>query len=110
MPRNDLRHGGSSVSRARDGGAVRGRQANPGRDARSIQRGSTRPPDVGERSAPGRSGRYSGPVRSSVTHVPPSRIGGGPPRGQSGGGPPRGFSDGGSRGFGGGFRGSAGGR
>jgi len=93
MPRKDLRPGGSSGSRARDGGAARGRQANHGGVARTTQRGSTRPPALGERSAPGRSGRYSGP-----------------PRGYVGGGFRGGVVDGGSRGFGGGFRGSGGGR
>ncbi len=110
MPRNDLRHGGSSVSRARDGGAVRGRQTNPGTGARSIQRGSTRSPAFGERSAPGRSVRYSGPMGSSGARVPQSRPGGGPSRGFIGGGFRGGGADGGSRGFGGGVRGSAGGR
>ena len=39
-PRKDLRPGGSSVSRARDGGAVRGRQANDGTVPRTMRGGA----------------------------------------------------------------------
>ena len=118
-PRKDLRPGGSSVSRTRDGGAVRGRQANDGTAPRTLRSGSTRAPAIGGGSATVRSGRYNGPARTSVSRVPPSRpggssprgfVGGGSPRGPVGGGSPRSFSGGGSRGFGGEFRGSAGGR
>jgi len=119
LPRKDLRTGGSSVSRARDGGAVRGRQANDGAVARPVRRGSTRAPALGGGSATVHSGRSNGPVRNSVARVPPSRPGGGSPRGVVGGGShrsfvsggsPRGVVGGGSRGSGGGFRDSAGGR
>ena len=105
--RNGLRPGGSSVSRTRDGGAVRGRQANYGTVART---GSTRPSVVGGRTATGRSGRYSVPVRSSVERAPSSRPGGGSPRNFVTGGSRGGMAGGGSRGFGAGSRGTAGGR
>ncbi|MCL5884291.1 MAG: hypothetical protein M1377_02925 [Deltaproteobacteria bacterium] len=137
MPRKDLRLGGSSVSRSRDGGAVRGRQGNYGTVTQPMRQGSTRTPALAGERASRSYGRYSGPVRSSMARVPVSRPGGGSPRGYGiggsprgygsgssprgygsggtprgyvGGGSSRGFGGGESRGFGGGFRGSGGGR
>lgn len=114
IPRNGLRPGGSFISRTHDGGAVRGRQANYGTNVdRTTRRESTRPSVVGGGGATGRSGRYSGPVRSSVSSVeraPSSRSGGGSPRDFVTGGSRGGIVGGGSRGFGAGSRGPAGGR
>ena len=135
-PRNDLRIGGSSVSRSRDRGAVRGGQANQGTVARPMRREGARTPAIGGARASGSYGRYGGPVRSSAVRAP-SRPEGGSMRGyvRSGpaggyfhsgsaggyprsapaggnfrGGAPRSFDGGGNRGFMGGGRGSAGGR
>ena len=111
--------GGSSVSRSREGAAVRGRQGNYGTVTQPMRRGGTRTPAFGGGSTSGSYGRYGGPVRSSMARAPVSRPGGGSPRGYDGGAPPRGYVGGGSsrgfaggesRGFGGGFRGSGGGR
>ena len=119
MPRKDLRPGGSSVSRTRDGGAVRARQANNGTAARTIRQGNTRAPAFGRGIPSGRAARYGVPARSSGAQVPSSRPGGGSPRGFISGGSPRGFisggspggvAGGGSRGFGGRPPGSGGGR
>jgi hypothetical protein len=95
-PRTDLRTGGSSVSRTRDGSAVRGRQANDGAVSRPVRRGDTRAPSLGRGSATGNSGRFNGPVRNSVPRVQPSRPGGGSSRSGIRGGSSRGFVGGGS--------------
>jgi len=95
-PRTDLRTGGSSVSRTRDGSAVRGRQANDGAVSRPVRRGDTRAPSLGRGSATGNSGRFNGPARNSVPRVQPSRPGGGSSRSGIRGGSSRGFVGGGS--------------
>ncbi|MFA6147455.1 MAG: DUF6600 domain-containing protein [bacterium] len=133
-PRSGI--GGTSVSRSRDGGAVRGAQGRYGTAARPARREGTRFPAYSGGSASGRYGRYDGTVHSSMMRAPALRSGGGSPRGYVGGGSPRGyvggggyrggygggnrggysggssrgFVGGGSRGSGGGYRGSGGGR
>ena len=95
-PRTDLRTGGSSVSRARGGNAVRARQANDGAASRSVRRGDTRAPSLGGRSGTVNSGRFNGPVRNSTPRVQPSRPGGGSSRSFIGGGSSRSGAGGGS--------------